>query len=108
MGGDNKKLHGLREWAPEVWKENSKVQRKRYLYNTKFFEFVSKLAITSVARGVIDIPEGYDGEAGASAEQSSLRADLAMYAYSILHQVVMCSKEKGNINTWVNAMKSLL
>ena len=106
--GDNKKLHGLREWAPEVWKENSKVQRKRYLYNTKFFDFVSKLAITSAKTGVIDIPADVAGMGGASAEKLSLRTDLAMYAYSILHEVIMCSKKTGNMDMWIKAMQGLL
>eukprot|EP00946_MAST-07B_sp_MAST-7B-sp1_P001451 g1451.t1 len=98
---DNEKLHGLREWAPEVWKENSRVQRKRYLYNSNFFEFVSELAITYASSRIFDTPS-------ASAEQQKLHADFTMYAYSILLEVVMCSKYKGNIISWIVAMRGLL
>ena len=103
--GDNKKLHGLRRWAPDVWKENATIQRKRYLFEQTFFEFLRQLASKSVFTGVCDTPSRQDGPTPSHLTQ---RPVLAGYMWTMLTEVVCRASKIKKLSEWSKALQDLV
>ncbi len=103
--GDNKKLHGLRRWAPDVWKENASIQRKRYLFEMKFFDFLRQLASKSVSTGICDATSRQDGPTPSHLTQ---RPVLASYVWTMLTEVVFRAGKAKKLNEWSKAVQDLV